>query len=129
MQEKNYTIKNTNKEKTATYSALTLVLLIFILQTTFGMVVNILRNIDTFTKLKIVGNANKHAKTVNYNLKYEMKSFNSAKNLESIARNNLKMAAPDEILLVINQPQPEKTKEKEKNTNKVKEKGIFFKER
>ncbi len=128
MQEKNYNAKPKTKEKTVAYSALTLVLLIFILQTGFGMIVNILRNIDTFTKLKIVGNANKHAKIVNYNLRYEMQSFNSAKNLESIARNNLKMSAPDEILLVINKPQPKK-KAEEQTTNKPKEKGIFFKER
>lgn len=128
MQEKNYNTKPKTKEKTVAYSALTLVLLIFILQTGFGMIVNILRNIDTFTKLKIVGNANKHAKIVNYNLRYEMQSFNSAKNLESIARNNLKMAAPDEILLVINKPQPKK-KAEEQTTKKPKEKGIFFKER
>lgn len=128
MQEQDFKIKKKNNEKTTAYSALTLVLLVFILQTSFGMVVNILRNIDTFTKLKIVGNANKRAKIVNYNLRYEMKSFNSAKNLESIARNNLKMAAPDEILLVINQPQPQQ-KEEKKDINKPKEKGIFFKER
>ncbi len=128
MQEKDYKTQPKTKEKTVAYSALTLVLLIFILQAGFGMVVNILRNIDTFTKLKIVGNANKHSKIVNYNLRYEMQSFNSAKNLESIARNNLKMAAPDEILLVINQPQPKKKTEEQK-VNKPKEKGIFFKER
>ena len=128
MQEKDYKTQPKTKEKTVAYSALTLVLLIFILQAGFGMVVNILRNIDTFTKLKIVGNANKHSKIVNYNLRYEMQSFNSAKNLESIARNNLKMAAPDEILLVINQPQPKKKTEEQK-VNKQKEKGIFFKER
>jgi len=128
MQEKHQTTKPKNSERTVAYSALTLVLLIFILQAGFGMVVNILRNIDTLAKLKIVTNAHKYAKTRNYNLKYEMQSFNSAKNLESIARNNLKMAAPDEVLLVINQPQPQE-KKSEKSENKPKEKGIFIKER
>ena len=128
MQEKNHIVKPQNKEKTVAYSALTLVLLIFILQAGFGMIVNILRNIDTMAKLKIVSNAHKYARTRNYNLRYEMQSFNSAKNLESIARNNLKMAGPDEILLVINQPQP-KEKKAENEKNKTKEKGIFFKER
>lgn len=128
MQEKNHTIQSDKKERTVAYSGLTLVLLIFILQAGFGMIVNILRNIDTFAKLKIVGNAHKYAGTKNYNLRYEMQSFNSAKNLESIARNNLKMAAPDEILLVINQPQPQE-KNLEKENSKPKEKGIFYKER
>lgn len=128
MQEKNHTIQPKKNEKTVAYSALTLVLLVFLLQASFGMIVNILRNFDTFAKLKIVSNAHKYARTRNYNLRYEMQSFNSAKNLESIARNNLKMAAPDEILLVISQPQPQE-KKAEKEDNKPKEKGIFFKER
>ncbi len=127
MQEQNNKNRVKKKEKAVAYSALTLVLLIFLLQTGFGMIINILRNIDTIAKLKIVQNAHKYAKTRNYNLKNEMQSFNSAKNLESIARNNLKMAAPDEVLLVINRPQPEDKKSPKKE--KQKEKGIFIKER
>ena len=57
-----------------------------------------------------------------------IKNFSSVATLESIARNNLKMAGPDEILLVINQPQPQE-KKAENEKNKPKEKGIFFKER
>lgn len=127
MQEKFHKVKSENSGKTAAYSALTLVLLIFLLQTGFGMIINILRNIDTLAKLKIVNNAHKYAKTRNYNLRNEMQSFNSAKNLESIARNNLKMAGQDEILLVINQPQP--VEKKAQTVDKKKEKGIFVKDR
>ena len=71
MQEKNHTVQPKNNEKTVAYSALTLVLLVFLLQAGFGMIVNILRNIDTFAKLKIVSNAHKYARVRNYNLRYE----------------------------------------------------------
>jgi cell division protein FtsL len=126
MAKENIENQNKTQKQTVAYSALTFVLLIFIIQTGFGMVINILRNIDTIAKLKIVSNAHKYAKTRNYNLKYEMQSFNSAKNLESIARNNLKMAGENEILLVINkQVKDDSPKDKKKIK---KEKGIFLKE-
>ena len=49
------------------------------------------------------------------------------KSLEAIARNNLKMAGKDEVLVIINKPQPQpevqdkkkKTPKKEKRTNSV----------
>lgn len=115
--------------KTVAYSALTLVLLLFILQAGFGMIVNIFRNIDTFAKLKYVDKAYKFAFKRNKNLKYELKSFNSAKSLETIARNNLKMAGPNEVLLIINAPtEIENGKKKKHHKEKApKEKGIFYK--
>ena len=60
--------------KTVAYSALTLVLLLFILQAGFGMIVNIFRNIDTFAKLKYVNKAYNFAFKRNKNLKYELKT-------------------------------------------------------
>ncbi len=120
MSEENHKIQS---KQAVAYSALTLVLLLFILQSGFGMVVNILRNIDIYAKLQIVGRANKFAIKKNRNLKYELKSFNSAKSLEAIARNNLKMAGPNEILLIVNAEDFSKDKKSEKAE---KEKGIFL---
>ena len=115
--------------KTVAYSALTLVLLLFIVQSGFGMIVNIFRNIDIYAKLKYVNKAYIFATKRNKNLKHELKSFNSAKSLEAIARNNLKMAGPNEVLLVINSPiDTENDKKKHKDKQKAeKEKGIFYK--
>lgn len=115
------------KNKTAAYSALTLVLLIFIIQSGFGMIINIFRNIDIFAKLKYVDQAHKSALKRNNNLKYELKSFNSAKSLEAIARNNLKMAGPNEVLLIINATNNMEKSEEEAKVKQPKEKGIFLK--
>ena len=38
----------------------------------------------------------------NEKLKQEIKNFSSASSLEAIARNNLKMAGEDEVLVIIN---------------------------
>lgn len=113
----------TRPVKTVAYSALTLVLLVFILQAGFGMVVNILRNIDIYAKLQIVTRAHNHSLKRNKTLKYNLQSFNSAKSLESIARNNLKMAGENEILLIFNQ---EELPAKKQEVKKEKEKGIFY---
>ena len=84
------------------YSALTVILLVFIVQAGFSMILNIVRNIDYCNKLQIINREYKEAQKKNKNLQYELQSYNTAKSLEAIARNNLKMAANNEILLLIN---------------------------
>lgn len=84
------------------YSALTVLLLIFIVQAGFSMILNIVRNIDYCNKLQIINREYREAQKKNKNLQYELQSYNTAKSLEAIARNNLKMAANNEILLIIN---------------------------
>lgn len=84
------------------YSALTVILLVFIVQAGFSMILNIVRNIDYYNKLQIINREYKEAQKKNKNLQYELQSYNTAKSLEAIARNNLKMAANNEILLLIN---------------------------
>jgi len=44
-------------------------------------------------------------------LKDQVDNFNSAKNSEAIARNNLKMAEGDEVLIIINKDNEETSKE------------------
>ena len=54
----------------------------------------------------------------NIRLKEELDNFNSLKSLEAIARNNLKMAGDDEVLVIINkkkEPKTEDTKKKQYN--------------
>lgn len=115
--------KNRIKPKQAVaYSALTLVLMIFIIQSGYGMIVNVIKNIVIYTKLQKVNKEHKEAVRINKTLKFELNSFNSSKSLESIARNNLKMSGPDEILLIIN---VEDLEENEKaSENKKKENNI-----
>jgi len=112
---------------TVAYSALTLVLLVFILQSGFSLVVNILRNVDIYYKLQRVKTAHNVSLKRNVRLKSELNSFNSAKSLETIARNNLKMAGKNEILLIINKKLPDKKDDKSAPVKPPKEKGIFYK--
>lgn len=115
------------KYNTAVYSALTFVLLVFIIQTGFSLVMNILRNVDIYYKLQRVKTAHNISLKRNLLLKNELNSFNSAKSLESIARNNLKMAGQNEILLIINSENNDKKNIKTSEIKQPKEKGIFYK--
>lgn len=54
------------------------------------------------------------AETKNQDLKQNIKFFSSTSSLESIARNNLKMADEDEVLVIINQPQNNSDKKEKK---------------
>ena len=69
--------ENEKHYKTAAYSLLTFVLLIFSFQVGFSLVVNILRNIDIYHKMQIVKNAHRYSFKKNSNLKNELYSFNS----------------------------------------------------
>lgn len=57
----------------------------------------------------------------NKNLKKEVENFNSMEKVESIARNNLKMAAKNEVLVIINEPEKEKVVPKT-----FREKVVYF---
>lgn len=61
------------------------------------------------------------AEVRNKKLKEELNNFNSMQRVESIARNNLKMAAENEVLVIINEPEPESYAPKT-----FKQKLIFF---
>ena len=61
---------------------------------------------------------NEQAIAENQRLKEELEDFSSMKSLEAIARNNLKMAGENEVLVIINKPKqepaPRDTKKKKK---------------
>ena len=63
---------------------------------------------------------NQQAYAENRKLKEELEDFSSLKSLEAIARNNLKMAGEDEVLVIINKPQPAVEENKKKKTVKHK---------
>lgn len=63
------------------------------------------------------------AETRNKELKSDIKFFSKTASLEEIARNNLKMAGEDEVLIIINNntnnnPDLKKNKNKKNNKNK-----------
>ena len=79
---------------------------------------NISKFISNQAKIKTMKTYKAKVITENKKLKCEFKDFNSLKSMEAIARNNLKMAGKDEVLVIINQNQNKldanyKTKKKE----------------
>lgn len=110
-------INNTKKVKVK-YSLLTVVLIICIIQLIFSNVQNILKNINYTAKIKHLKEKRNEELNRNKQLRYEAENYNSDKVLESIVRNNLKMADKDEVLILINKP---KVQDKDKKTqNKTK---------
>lgn len=84
------------------YSLLTIVLLICLAQIGFSAILNISKTISYQTKINTMKNTKYQAAQRNKKLKQEIKNFSSASSLEAIARNKLKMAGEDEVLVIIN---------------------------
>ncbi len=84
------------------YSLLTIVLLICLAQIGFSAILNISKTISYQTKINTMKKTKHQAEQRNEKLKEEIKNFSTASSLESIARNNLKMAGEDEVLVIIN---------------------------
>ena len=103
------------------YSFLTIVLLVCLAQIGISAFNNITKSISYHGKINKMKELNKQAYAENQRLKEELEDFSSMKSLEAIARNNLKMAGEDEVLVIINNPQqqaPSDTKTKKKSKKK-----------
>lgn len=100
------------------YSFLTIVLLICLVQIGFSALLNISKTISYQRKVVQIKQLRDEAEKKNKKLKQEIKDFSSVKSLEAIARNNLKMAGEDEVLILIND-------NKEEENTQQKKKGIF----
>ncbi len=113
-----------NKKGLVRYSLLTVVLVICFIELVFSAVKNINKNIHYTSKIKDLENKRNEELDKNKQLKSEIENFDSATTLESIARNNLKMAGQDEILIIINKPE-----EPDDKSVKVNHKKFFKKNR
>lgn len=110
--------KHTQKKKAVKlrYSFLTLVLLACLGYVGVSAFYNISKTINYQGKIRKMEQVKEQAMFNNIRLKEELDNFNSLKSLEAIARNNLKMAGDDEVLVIINkkkEPKPEATKKKQ----------------
>ncbi len=96
------------------YSFLTIVLIFCLIEIGHGTIVNISKIIAYQGKKVTLENLLKSTKSHNQELKAEKKLITSDNSLEGIARNNLKMAGEDEVLIIINKKveEPKKTKKK-----------------
>lgn len=104
------------------YSLLTIVLLICLAQVGVSAVLNILKTISYQTKINTMNSTKYQATKRNENLKEEIKNFSSASSFEAIARDNLKMAGEDEVLVIINtaeEANADKQDKKSKNIRKI----------
>lgn len=117
-------VQTPKKKKNKTgfyYSFLTLVLLFCLIQIGFGAILNISKTISYRAKISTLTKIRDNAENQNQELKQDIKLFSSTQSLEGIARNNLKMADEDEVLVLINNNQPQtNSKKKHKHHNKNK---------
>ncbi len=99
-----------NRKKKSTkvrfyHSFLTIVLILCVFQISYSALLNISKIVIYQGKIvkskQLLASAQKRNET----LKKEVENFNSLKKVESIARNNLKMAAKNEVLVIINEPE------------------------
>ena len=114
---------NQPKRKKKFFSLLTFVLLICIIELTVSAVQNINKNINFISKIKGLEAKRDEELIRNKQLKSEIENFNSKTNLESIARNNLKMAGENEILIIINKPTEKQLQEVNVNNKKNKKRN------
>ena len=77
-------------------------MLIFLVQIGFSAILNISKTISYQTKIVQIKKIRDDAEKKNKKLKLEIKDFSKTQSLEAIARNNLKMAGEDEVLILIN---------------------------
>lgn len=105
------------------YSFLTIVLIFCLIQIGYGAILNVSKIISYQGKMVTLENLLKKAKMRNQDLKSEKKMVTSDNSLEGIARNNLKMAGEDEVLIIINK----KVEEPKKKKTMWKFKGLKFK--
>lgn len=107
------------------YSFLTIVLIFCLMQIGYGAILNVSKIISYQGKTVTLENLLKKAQIRNQDLKSEKKMITSDNSLEGIARNNLKMAGEDEVLIIINKkvetPKKKKKIWKFKNPFKKKE--------
>ncbi len=105
------------RKKEFYYSFLTIVLLFCLIQIGCGAILNISKIIAYKAKVITLKKTLNDAETYNKDLKEEIKMFSSTQSLEGIARNNLKMAGEDEVLIIINNnPTENQTKKSKKKT-------------
>ncbi|MCM1339073.1 MAG: septum formation initiator family protein [Muribaculaceae bacterium] len=94
------------------YSFLTVVLIFCLIEIGYGAILNISKIVSYQGKSATLENLLKQAQARNEDLKSEKKMVTSDNSLEGIARNNLKMAGEDEVLIIINkkveEPKPKK---------------------
>lgn len=124
--EKNEYMKNLEKSRKERrkigfyYSFLTIALIFCLIEVGYSAILNISKLVAYKAKTVTLKKTLSDAENYNKDLKDNIKLYSSStQNLEGIARNTLKMAGEDEVLVIINtQPAPEKKKKHKKKAEK-----------
>ena len=115
----------------------TFILIFCLLQIGYGAVLNVGKIVSYQGKQATLEDLLKKAQLRNKDLKTQKKVITSDNSLEGIARNNLKMASQDEVLIIINkkveEPKPKKKKwdfgklfKKEQKEEEIKTEQIYI---
>lgn len=102
------------------YSFLTVILILCLIQITISAVLNVSKVISYKAKIVQISKTRDAALSLNEQLKENIKNFSNVAGLEAIARNNLKMASEDEVLVIISTPKEEEKEEKPKRMGFIK---------
>lgn len=94
------------------YSFLTIILLVCLVQMSFSALLNISKVVAYHSKLAKLESKQISAEARNAELKKDIKNFSTTATMESIARNNLKMAGKDEVLVIVNKQEESKKNQK-----------------
>lgn len=97
------------------YSFLTIILLICLVQMSISALLNITKVVAYHSKISTLESKQIAAEARNAELKKDIKNFSTTASMESIARNNLKMAGKDEVLVIVNQQQAQEPDKKSKH--------------
>jgi len=84
------------------YSFLTVILLVCFIQMSVSALLNVTKIIAYHRKMSTLESKRIAAEARNTNLKKEIKNFSTTESMEAIARNNLKMAKKDELVVILN---------------------------
>ena len=103
------------------YSFLTLVLILCLILMGYSAIRNVAKLVSYKAKIITLKKTLNEAQEHNKDLKSEIEVYSATQNLEGIARNNLKMAGEDEVLIIINNNPSDKNNKKDKKKTEDKD--------
>ncbi|MBO7673331.1 septum formation initiator family protein [bacterium] len=117
--------KRLKKSEKIYYSGLTIFLLLALIQVGWSVIMNFSKVVSFNSKISTLNKMKQSSTDYNEQLKGEIQAYSQVSQLEGIARNSLKMASEDEVLILINDiysdaaenGNKDKDKEKDKNKN------------
>ena len=94
--------KRLKKSDKIYYSGVTIFLLLALIQVGWSVIMNFSKVVSFNSKISTLKKMKQASTDYNEQLKGEIQSYSQVSQLEGIARNSLKMASEDEVLILIN---------------------------